>query len=82
MRGYFMQENATAHTDYFSVPALEEVFGEQLVIPRGHPAVFIRPSKQFVINPSNTTTFIFTQTGLQVSVHTDYHQATLRKLSK
>jgi len=54
-----MQENATAHTEHFSVPALEEVFGEQLVIPRGHPAVFIRPSQQFVINPSNTTTFIF-----------------------
>jgi hypothetical protein len=60
MCGYFVLENATAHTEHFSVPALQEVFGEQLVIPRGHPAVFTRPSKQFVINPSNTTTFIFT----------------------
>lgn len=41
MYGYFMQENATAHTENFSVPALEEVFGEQLVVPRGHPAVFM-----------------------------------------
>ena len=32
MYGYFMQENATAHTENFSVPALEEVFGEQLVV--------------------------------------------------
>jgi len=27
---------------------------------RGHPAVFKRPAKQSVINPSNKTTFIFT----------------------
>jgi len=46
MYGYFMQESATTHTENFSVPALEEVFGELLVILRGHPAVFMRPSKQ------------------------------------
>jgi hypothetical protein len=69
-------------TEHFSVPALEEVFGKQLVIPRGHPAVFIRTSKKFVINVSNTTTFIFTYIGLYVSVHTAHHQTTLQKLSK
>ena len=41
MCGYFMQVNAMAHTEHFSVPALEGVFGEQLVIPRGRPAVFV-----------------------------------------
>jgi hypothetical protein len=52
-----MQENATAHTKHFLVPVLEEVFDEWLVVPTGHPAVFIRLSKQFVIHPSNTTFF-------------------------
>lgn len=40
MYGYFIQENATTHTENFSVPALEEVFGEQLVILHKYCLIF------------------------------------------
>jgi hypothetical protein len=37
-------------------------------------------SKQSLINPSNTTTFIFTEARQHVSICEDHHQATIQIL--